>query len=171
VAAGKVQSQSAESRLGNAPDPRCTSLGGLLPPAPVNVAVRRSGELLTVEAHSTRSRLIGFAVMVSIPPKDGSDRFAQLGIQPKTTDGRGYVSAKWAITFSGRAVGRPSRLTLFVANCLAPAVAQVGSEHIVQYEWDGRQAIRRGTVAVSDSERNRLLAAACRIAPDWTPPK
>jgi hypothetical protein len=171
VAAGKVQSQSAESHLGDAPDPRCSNLGGLRPPAPVKVTVRRSGELLTIEAHSARSRLIGFAVMVSIPPKDGSDRFAQLGIQPKTTDDRGYVSANWAIKTSGRAVGRSSRLTLLVAACLAPAVAQVGSEGILQYEWDGRQAIRRGSILVSDSERSRLLAAACRIAPDWTPPK
>lgn len=172
VAAAKVLSQDAESKLGDQPDERCSNLGGLPVPARVKLKAQLRDDKLMISAASSRALLIGFAVdLGALPSTGGDDRFVALGDAPKKTDPQGATTATWNVAFSGKAVGHSTRMTLLSTVCLAPAVPLVGAGQAVAVEWDGRRAtLLPGAVVPNSQDAQRLRAAACRVAPDRIPP-
>jgi hypothetical protein len=173
VAAGTVQSQSAEGELGERPNKMCSHLGGWKPPTSVVLTTSIKQGVITISASSEGAEIIGVSVMSSQTLKDGSDSVFQLTEPaPDLTHGTGSITATWnAQAVTGPAVGRPATFTLLASVCLGPAVADLESYAIRQFDWNGK-VITAGpskmkSLLPTRSQRLHLQAAACRIAPGY----
>jgi hypothetical protein len=173
VAAGEVQSQSAESELGEAPNKACSHLGGWNPPAHVTLEPTLSHGVVDIRAFSKKAEIIGISIMSSKPLKDGSDPiFPLTSPTPTLTDETGSITATWnAQTVTGPAIDHGATLTLMASVCLGPAVADPGNYETRQFIWDGKVITPAPgrSVSIPNADVRRLQTSACRIAPDYKP--
>jgi hypothetical protein len=171
VAASKVQSQSAEIRLGAKPAAVCAQLGGWTPPRRVSLRTGSSHGVVHIGATAEGSVLIGLSIMSSKSPDDGSDPiFSLTDPAPKRADASGVITALWyAQAMTGPSIGRPTTLTLVASVCLGPAVPDPGNYAVKQFAWTGAALKPLADAAPSTAEgtAQRLQAAACRVAPDY----
>lgn len=171
VAAGTVQSQSAESDLGERPEQACSRLGGWKAPSPISLKTSISEGVVVIRAFSEQAEIIGLSIASSQPLKNGSDSvFPLTEPAPKLTHGTGIITAAWnAQAATGPAVGRPATFTLLASVCLGPAVADLGNYAIQQFSWSGAamSALSSRPSSLTRAQKLYLQTAACRIAPDY----
>jgi hypothetical protein len=172
VAAGKVQSQSSEDKLGTAPHGACSKLGGLDGPRPLSMKqLALDKGVVKLRAASSGARIIGLSVMLENQPKDGSDRvFALTDPVPKLAYSDGSIDATWIAQRSGAATGtKRGRVTILSTVCLAPAVPQPHNDAFMQYQWDGKQvrSLPKTRWRIDDEDTRRLHTAACRVSPEY----
>jgi hypothetical protein len=170
MAAGDVQSQSAESKLGSAPDKACPRLGGWRAPSRVSLTATLTTGVVGIRATAPGAEIIGLSIMSSQPPANGGDAiFPLTNPAPKRTDASGSITATWnAQTITGPAIGHPATLTLVASACLGPAVPDPGNYILKQFSWNGTIVTPTTTLPkLTKSTAQRAQAAACRIAPDY----
>jgi hypothetical protein len=175
VAAGKVQSQSSEDRLGDATHPACERRGGLDSPGALSLKqLALDKGVVRLRARSAGARIIGVSVMVEQEPRDRSDRIVALtDPAPKPTYSDGSIDVTWAAQRSGTATGtKPGKLTIYATVCLAPAVPQSANDGFRQYWWNGTnvRSLPKRQWKLDDEARKRLRTAACRISPEYPQP-
>jgi hypothetical protein len=170
VAAGKVQSQSAESALGTQPDPECAQHGGWSPPKPLALATAFTKGVVTAHATAIGAELIGISVESSRHPQDGSDAIFHLANPaPLRTDTTSSIIATWnAETITGKAIGPyAATFTLMASVCLAPAVPDPRDYAVSRFAWNGQTVTPLANNSPSVSNEKRLQTEACRVAPDY----
>jgi hypothetical protein len=170
VAAGKVQSQSPESKLGDQPDPQCPSHGGWQRPKPLKLTTSLAKGVVTARATAVGADLIGISIMSTRHPEDGSDTIFYLtNPEPKRTDPQGSITATWnAETLTGKAIGaHRATFTLIASVCLAPAVPAPDNYAVGRFAWNGKAVSSLSNTSTVVPEKTRVLAEACRVAPDY----
>ncbi len=170
MAAAEVQSQSAESALGPAPDRQCSRHGGWRAPNQISLTATLTNGVASIRATAPRAEIIGLSIMTSQPLANGSDPiFPFTNPAPKRTDSSGSIPAVWyPQTVTGPAVGRPATLTLVASVCLGPAVPDPGNYALQQFSWNGKTVTSAATPSkLTRDIAQRVQAAACRVAPDY----
>jgi hypothetical protein len=114
VAAGTVQSQSAENELGEGPSKTCGRLGGWKAPSPVVLTTSIRHGVISIRASSEGAEIIGLSIMSSQALKNGSDPiFALTESAPDLTHRTGSITASWnAQAYTGPRRGAPSNVHL-----------------------------------------------------------
>jgi hypothetical protein len=161
VASGVIQSQSADSELGDAPAKQCDEQGGWAPPERISFVARKSrnGDI-HLKARAAKAILIGFSV-VNVGRSGGNDihRLSSQVHPQRVTDG----DAAAATIKAASAVG-PWGPTLVVASaCLAPNVIVTDNYAVWKIT-----AAASGELKISDEgqrldsvDRTRAVTAAC----------
>lgn len=161
VASGVVQSQSAESELGDLPAKKCNKYGGWKSPGQVTSVARvaRDGSI-HLKAQADNAILIGFSV-VDVGRVGGND-IHRLSTEdhPQRVTGGGAAAAK----IEGADAVAPSGPTLVVtAACLAPNV-EIPDNYAVWKISDaghGTLVVKQSKDGLADEQRSRALTAAC----------
>lgn len=164
VASGVIQSQSADSKLGDAPAKRCDDDGGWASPGEFSFVARltRRGDV-HLKARGTNSVLIGFSV-VDVRRQGGDDihRLSNQQHPQRITDG----NAAAAVIKGGGAVG-PWGPTLVVASaCLAPNVVVANDYAVwkIAAAGSGKLKISDEGTRLDPAYRTRAVTAACSTA-------
>jgi hypothetical protein len=171
IAAGTLQSQSAESKLGEGPQKVCSQHGGWTSPSPIALSTKLKNGVVAIRAASKGAEIIGLSIMANHALADGSDPiFPLTEAVPLLTHGTGAVTATWdAQTTTGPAAGGPATFTLLASVCLGPAVADSSNETAHSFAWDGRHVteLAASKTQLTSEQRQHLQTAACRIAPGY----
>jgi hypothetical protein len=170
VAAGKVQSQTAESLLGRAPAKSCAGHGGWQAPGRITTATRGT-RAVTINAKASGAQLIGLSLYASPAPAASGNVVPLTSPVPKRTSATGAISADWnAGTVTGPAIGnRAAEIVLMASVCLAPAVPDPDDYALMGFAWNGRHIARSQATGsrLRTPELSRMQTTACRVAPDY----
>jgi hypothetical protein len=168
VAAGQVQSQSAESELGTRPAQTCGRLGGWKPPTPIALKTRLSHGVVSIRASSERAEIIGLSILSDHPLKDGTDAVVALTEPAELTHEAGTITATWNVeAVTVPAVGQPATFTLLASACLGPAVADLEGYATRAFTWNGKSLSESPSEpgSLTQAQLLHLQTAACHVAP------